>query len=141
VVPPRIRALPDIRHSPIYGTPRYTAIREALEEASLDDRKARMTGWTTYRRRNEGGWLTPGLYHHFELEIHALDQPKTHDGEAEGFELMGTERLVEALRKGEFKHSSACAIVRFLLLHKMIETDEKAVTEELTKPWSLPMTR
>jgi hypothetical protein len=123
------------------GTSRYTAIRKGLEQASLDARKASLTGWTTYRRRDDQGWLTPGLYHHFELEIDALLEPKAHDGEAEGFELMGTQRLVEALKQDEFKPSSACAMARFLLLHKMIETDEKAVREELAKPWSLPVTR
>jgi 8-oxo-dGTP pyrophosphatase MutT (NUDIX family) len=120
------------------STPRYTAVREALEEASLDARKAELTGWVNIRMRNAQGWLLPGLYHQYELEIDALSQPRAHDGEAEGFELMGTEQLIKALRNSEFKYSSAISLVHFMLRHQMIVTDP-SVPETLVEPWALPL--
>ncbi|KAG8931135.1 hypothetical protein FRC02_003159 [Tulasnella sp. 418] len=106
-------------------SPLHSMAREASEEASLPSsyilNHARSTGCVTFSHRNPQGWLLPGLYYTYEMELpsdHSIT-PRTNakDGEVDGFEFISAQECLERLSAGEFKPSSALAIVDFLARH------------------------
>lgn len=101
-------------HSPL-----TTIIREAYEEAHLDETYVRerisSSGMLEFHHRHPDGWILPGVYFTFELKmdpplVEGAPQPLPHDGEVECFELMDPQSVLYNLLEGRFKGSSALAI-------------------------------
>lgn len=105
------------------SSPLSTIIRECAEEASLPSAvvKAHIksAGVLPFPNRSPAGWILPGLYYLYDLHLPPNIQPKINeaDGEVEKFEVMSPSTMLEALVAGEFKPSSALAIVDFLVRH------------------------
>ncbi|KAK7470076.1 hypothetical protein VKT23_001517 [Stygiomarasmius scandens] len=121
-------------------TPLSTIIRESVEEASFDEALVSSSinpaGLLTLHNRNPSGWLLPGVYYLFDLELPEDNsiQPKLtvsaeEGGEVESFELMSAQEVLDNIAAGEFKSSSALALMDFLVRHGLYtsETDEKYV--------------
>jgi 8-oxo-dGTP pyrophosphatase MutT (NUDIX family) len=115
-----------------------TIIREASEEASLDVNFVRQNllpvGVLSFSYRSPTGWILPGLYYLYELELGPDGTPRPTvnkaDGEVEGFELMSVSEILENLVENKFKPSSALAMVDFLVRHGHItELSEKSYSE------------
>lgn len=132
-------------------TPRSTIIRECAEEASLDPtlvaRAIRSAGVLTLSNRSPSGWLLPGLYYLYDLPLPSNNsvRPATNeeDGEVESFELMAAQEVLENLVAGEFKSSSALALVDFMIRHGLVteETDSRyaEICLELRRELVLPI--
>ncbi|THV03339.1 hypothetical protein K435DRAFT_852002 [Dendrothele bispora CBS 962.96] len=123
-----------------YETPLNTIIRESIEEASFDETHVaasiKPAGLLTLHNRNPSGWLLPGVYYLFDLELPGDNsiQPKVtvsaeEGGEVESFELMSAQEVLDNIAAGEFKSSSALALVDFLIRRGLYtsETDERYV--------------
>jgi 8-oxo-dGTP pyrophosphatase MutT (NUDIX family) len=115
-----------------------TIVREASEEASLDVNFLRQhllpVGVLPFPYRSPAGWILPGLYYLYELELQPDGTPRPAvnqaDGEVERFELMSVSEVLENLVEEKFKPSSALAMVDFLVRHGHItELSEKRYAE------------
>jgi 8-oxo-dGTP pyrophosphatase MutT (NUDIX family) len=108
----------------VSDTPLSTIVRESAEEASLDPlyvrSAARSVGVISYPNRSPEGWILPGLYYLFDLQLpddRSAPRVNEADGEVECFELMSTSEVLASLHEGRFKPSSALALVDFLIRH------------------------
>ena len=113
-------------------TPTSTIIRECAEEASLDPtfvaQNIRSAGVLSFPNRSPAGWILPGLYYLFDLPLQTTtdgtpEEPRTNrnDGEVESFELLSVDDVLSnVLDPGQFKPSSALALVDFLIRHGYI---------------------
>ncbi|KAF5371250.1 hypothetical protein D9758_004231 [Tetrapyrgos nigripes] len=121
-------------------TPLNTIIRESVEEASFDESFVssyiKSAGLLTLHNRNPVGWLLPGVYYLFDLQLPGNNsiQPKvvvpaSEGGEVESFELMTAQEVLDNIAAGEFKSSSGLALVDFLIRHGLFTsaTDENYV--------------
>ncbi|KAJ3504136.1 hypothetical protein NLJ89_g8100 [Agrocybe chaxingu] len=108
-----------------------TIVRESAEEALLDQdyvtQYIRSVGVLPFPNRSPGGWILPGMYYLFDLPL-PIDGsliPKTNalDGEVETFELQDVDQVLKNLLEGQFKSSSALAIVDFLIRHGYVTED------------------
>ncbi|KAH8826243.1 hypothetical protein DL96DRAFT_1277320 [Flagelloscypha sp. PMI_526] len=103
-------------------SPLSTIIQEAREEAHLEEhyvqQRISSTGTVEFQYRHPDGWILPGVYFTFELEMDPPSlsgiQPRPNDGEVESFELMDATAVLDNLLAGKFKGSSALAIIQFL---------------------------
>ncbi|KAF8159529.1 hypothetical protein B0H34DRAFT_748229 [Crassisporium funariophilum] len=112
-----------------------TIIRESAEEALLDSdyvqEHIRPVGVLPFANRSPGNWILPGMYYLFDLPLPSDGSitPRINalDGEVEGFELLDVEIVLQYLLEGQFKSSSALAIIDFLLRHGFVteETDPR----------------
>ncbi|KAF9482549.1 hypothetical protein BDN70DRAFT_892455 [Pholiota conissans] len=112
-----------------------TIIRESAEEALLDQEYVqewiRPVGVLPFPNRSPGGWILPGMYYLFDLPLPAdgsiVPRINALDGEVEKFELVEAETVLRYLLEGQFKSSSALAILDFLMRHGYIteETDPR----------------
>ncbi|KAF8906217.1 hypothetical protein CPB84DRAFT_1770253 [Gymnopilus junonius] len=108
-----------------------TVIRESAEEALLDDdyvkKFIRPVGVLPFPNRSPKGWILPGMYYLFDLPLPAngIVTPKINalDGEVDKFELLDAQDVLKYLLEGQFKPSSALAIIDFLIRHGYITED------------------
>lgn len=132
-------------------TPEETIIRECTEEASLPSnfvkRYARSTGMVNYLNRSPSKWILPGIYYLYELRLPSdgAIMPRTNagDGEVDAFWLMDVEEVMRRLLQGQFKPSSAMALVDFCVRRGIItpESDPRYldVCMAMRKPVVLPL--
>ncbi|KAL4811902.1 NUDIX hydrolase domain-like protein [Aspergillus spinulosporus] len=116
--------------------PIEAVVREAVEEASLDEdlvRKAlRGAGAISYynvKNPSDGcktGFLQPEVEYVYELQLDSRTVPVPGDGEVEGFYLWTVEEVMRALREGEFKLNSAVAVIDFLVRHGVVTAENEA---------------
>lgn len=116
--------------------PVEAVVREAVEEASLDEdlvrRGLRVGGAISYyrvKRPSEGceaGPLQPEVEYVYELRLDPSTMPVPGDGEVEGFYLWTVEEVMRALREGEFKLNSAVAVIDFLVRHGVVTAENEA---------------
>lgn len=110
---------------------RDTIVRECVEEASLPTHfvqaHARSVGLLPFPNRKPSGWLLPGYYYLFEMELPSDGSIKPcvnpADGEVDNFELMDMETVLRNLLEGVFKPSSALAVVELFIRHGFITED------------------
>lgn len=117
--------------------PMDALVREAEEEASLPGalvrRRARAGGCVSYllvrdeMAGGETGLLQPDAQFVYDLELREGEGvvPAPRDGEVEGFELMGTEEVREALRRGEFKPNTALVMLDFFVRHGVLTPENE----------------
>jgi 8-oxo-dGTP pyrophosphatase MutT (NUDIX family) len=132
-------------------TPNDTIIRECTEEASLPSNfvkaNLRSTGILTFMNRSPSRWILPGIYHLYELRLPSDGsiQPRTNieDGEVDSFGLMSVDEAMRLLMNGEFKPSSAMALVDFCIRRGVItpESDPRYldICMALRRPVVLPL--
>jgi 8-oxo-dGTP pyrophosphatase MutT (NUDIX family) len=128
-------------------SPRSTIVRESVEEASLPadyvQSNARYVGRLSFPNRKPSGWLLPGYYYLFDMQLPSDGSVKPllnpEDGEVDSFELMGVEEVHEALLQGKFKSSSALAMIKFLVRHGVVneasDPDYAAVCQEMDRDY------
>ncbi|KIJ13912.1 hypothetical protein PAXINDRAFT_163514 [Paxillus involutus ATCC 200175] len=132
-------------------TPNDTIIRECTEEASLPSNfvkaNLRSTGILTFMNRSPSRWILPGIYYLYELRLPSDGsiQPRTNieDGEVDSFGLMSVDEAMRLLMNGEFKPSSAMALVDFCIRRGVItpESDPRYldICMALRRPVVLPL--
>jgi 8-oxo-dGTP pyrophosphatase MutT (NUDIX family) len=132
-------------------TPLSTILKEAAEEACLDadyvSEHIRSVGVLPFPNRSPAGWLLPGLYYLYELELppdrSIYPRPNVNDGEVDTFEEMDASAVLRCLLNNEFKSSSALAMVHFFIRHGYItaETEPRfvQVCKGLTTDIGLPV--
>ncbi|KAK4494900.1 hypothetical protein PRZ48_014256 [Zasmidium cellare] len=120
-------------------SPFESLLRESAEEASLPEdlvrKGAKAVGTVTYfhirdsRAGGETRLLQPECQFVYDLELSEDVVPKPSDDEVEGFELMGIEKIKEALRNGEFKPNCAVVLLDFFVRHGFLtpESDESYI--------------
>jgi len=100
-------------------------IRESAEEALLDSDYVQENicpvGVLPFLNRSPKGWPLPGMYYLFDLPLppdgSITPRINAFDGEVQKFELMDIGTVFKSLLEGQFKPSSALAILDFLLRH------------------------
>ncbi|KAL4912235.1 hypothetical protein BDW62DRAFT_206658 [Aspergillus aurantiobrunneus] len=109
-------------------------VREAVEETSLDQgyvrKRVKGAGALSYYYVKGGGdsgagLLQPEVEYLYELELDPGVIPVPGDGEVEGFYLWGVEEVKVALGRGEFKLSSAIAIIDFFVRHGVVTPENE----------------
>jgi 8-oxo-dGTP pyrophosphatase MutT (NUDIX family) len=132
-------------------TPNETIVRECTEEASLPSdfvkKRARCTGMLNYLNRSPSKWLLPGIYYLYELRLpnDGTITPCTNavDGEVDAFRLIDVEEVMQRLLEGQFKPSSAMALIDFCIRRGIITPESEPLYLEicmaLRKPVVLPL--
>jgi len=110
-------------------------VQESAEEALLDpdfvQENICPVGVLPILSRSPGGWALPGMYYLFDLPLppdgSITPQTNALDGEIQKFELLDVDTVFRALLEGQFKPTSALAILDFLLRHGFYtnETDPR----------------
>ncbi|KAL3467705.1 thiamine pyrophosphokinase-related protein [Aspergillus heterothallicus] len=112
-------------------------VREAVEEASLDERVVRGgvrgCGVLSYfhvkaplvKGGDEVGYLQPEIEYVYELELMEGVEPRPGDDEVEEFFLWGVDEVKAALLRGEFKPNSAIVVVDFLIRHGVVTAENE----------------
>lgn len=107
----------------------------------------RSAGLLTFSNRSPKGWILPGFYYLYDLQLPSdrTIAPKTNvvDGEVESFELMDMEVVLGCLLDGQFKSSSALAVIDFMIRHSFITEDSdlmfSTILTSLRTRFDLPM--
>jgi hypothetical protein len=132
-------------------SPLDTIIRESVEEALLPSDFARThirpTGAVSFLHMSAEKWILPGMYYTYDLRLPSdgsiQPRPNADDGEVESFGLMGAQEVLERLLNGEFKASSALALVDFFVRWGLITPESEAryaeVCMSLRRRSGLPM--
>ncbi|KAL4944386.1 hypothetical protein BDV06DRAFT_233388 [Aspergillus oleicola] len=116
--------------------PREAAIREAVQEASLDEGFVRGNleggGAISYYHvkpfrhgDEETGLLQPEIEYVYGLELPLDMIPVPGDGEVEGFYLWTVDEVLQALKAGECKLNSAVAVIDFLVRRGVITAENE----------------
>lgn len=120
--------------------PFESVVREAMEEASLPEelirKRAKAVGCVTYfhirdlRAGGETGLLQPECQYVYDLDLtpdvggeEVVCKPN--DDEVEGFEIMDTTQVLEALGKEEFKPNCAVVMIDFLVRQGIITRENE----------------
>ncbi|KAL4903307.1 hypothetical protein BDW74DRAFT_180170 [Aspergillus multicolor] len=118
------------------------AVREAVEEASLDEAMVRrrirpsleISYYHVKAEREEGpGFLQPETEALYSLRLEPGVVPVPGDGEVEGFYLWSVEEVLGALRRGEFKLNSAVAVIDFLIRKGVVTAQNEPGFEEIVR--------
>ncbi|KAG0199413.1 hypothetical protein BGX28_007330 [Mortierella sp. GBA30] len=100
-------------------SPRYTVIKECMEEATLPVEVAEnavSVGTISYTKLSKKKTETqPETQIIYDLELAADVIPKPCDTEVEDFRLWTMDEVLEAIRRGEFKPNCACAALHFMI--------------------------
>ncbi|KAG6372479.1 NUDIX hydrolase domain-like protein [Boletus reticuloceps] len=135
----------------LWETPNETIIRECTEEASLPSdfvrKHARSTGMLNFTNQSPSKWILPGIYYLYELRLpnDGTIMPRTNakDGEVDTFQLMDVEEVMQRLLQGQFKPSSAMALVDFCIRRGIITPDSNPeyldVCLAMRRPVVLPL--
>ncbi|KAL1622932.1 hypothetical protein SLS56_008540 [Neofusicoccum ribis] len=122
---------------PAGEAPLDALVREAEEEAALPPelvrRDARAAGCVSYflvrdeKAGGETGLLQPESQLVYDLRLREGDgvEPRVNDGEVEGFALLTTEEVQEALRRGEFKPNTALVMLDFFVRHGILTPENE----------------
>lgn len=115
-------------------TPLQCAIREAKEEASLEERltekRLKPVGCLSYiyvrdkKAGGETGLIQPEVEYIYDIELDADTEVKPNDGEVQNFKLLTVDEVKEFLANGEFKANSGIVIVDFLIRHGILTCEE-----------------
>lgn len=77
--------------------------------------------------RSPSKWILPGVYYLYELRLPndgtIVPRANAEDGEVDVFRLMDVEEVIQRLPQGQFKPSSAMALIDFCI-HRGIITPE-----------------
>lgn len=118
-------------------------VREAAEEASLDEKlvreKAKPVGCLSYISHkdapgsSEKRLFAPDIVYVFDLELPEDVVCRQGDEEVEEFYLMGVQEVKDALGRGDFKTNSACVMLDFFVRHGVLrpEIDGEGVYAEI----------
>lgn len=116
-------------------------VREAAEEASLPPDVVRERavaagtvswfGISDERAGSEVGLMNPGILYVYDLEVGPDITFKPVEDDIQGFNLMGLDEVVHALREGDFKPSCAMVMLDFLIRHGIITAENEARYEEI----------
>ncbi|KAF8350957.1 hypothetical protein F5887DRAFT_935225, partial [Amanita rubescens] len=111
-------------------TPNETIL---LFHPNSSKKHARCTGMLNYLNRSPSKWILPGIYYLYELPLpnDGSIKPRTNakDGEVDAFQLMDVEEVMQRLLQGQFKPSSAMALVDFCI--------RKGIITPESDPWYL----
>ncbi|KAL4968237.1 uncharacterized protein BDV14DRAFT_167571 [Aspergillus stella-maris] len=124
--------------------PEEAAIRETVQEASLDETFVREnlngSGEISYYRvkpfqygDREIGLLQPEIEYVYDIELTADMVPVPGDGEIEAFYLWSVEEVLNALRSGDFKLNSAVAVIDFLIRRGVITAENEKDYGEIVR--------
>lgn len=108
---------------PAYMLPRENMIKEALEEANIDQRLAqgiKSVGTISYKAEKSKG-LSNETQFVFDLQLPKKFIPNANDGEVEGFQLLTIEEVVKQICLGNMKPNSAMVVIHFLVRHSLID--------------------
>ncbi|RDW79136.1 NUDIX hydrolase [Aspergillus mulundensis] len=120
--------------------PLEAVVREAVEEASLDEEivrrgirpSIRISYYHAKAPRAEGpGFLQPEVEGVYSLRLEPGVVPVPGDGEVEGFYLWSVEEVLGALRNREFKLNSAVAVIDFLVRRRVVTAENEAGYAEI----------
>ncbi|KAJ3507374.1 hypothetical protein NLJ89_g6341 [Agrocybe chaxingu] len=109
-------------------------IKECIEEANIDSHilrnHARAVSSISYFYRNTDGWLQPEVGYIYDVVIppgvdHVPFTPRPLDGEAESFEFMPHEKILEQLRAGRFKPNCGLVILDLFIRLGYITPDNE----------------
>lgn len=100
-----------------------------------------------FMNRSPSRWILPGVYYLYELRLpnDGAIAPRTNaeDGEVDAFQLMDVEEVMQRLLQGQFKPSSAMALVDFCVRRGIItpESDPEYldVCMAMRRPFVLPL--
>lgn len=119
----------------MWDTPIQCLVREADEEASLDEElvlgKARACGTLSWlhvkdeRSGGEAGLLQPGVQFVYDLEVDDKVVPKPNDDEVEAFHLWDIATVMENMASMKFKPSAAVVLVDFFIRHGFITAENE----------------
>ncbi|KAJ1999216.1 hypothetical protein GGI04_004664 [Coemansia thaxteri] len=128
---------------------RESMIKECGEEAGipreLAEAGARLAGTIQYFTRSALG-LQPETQYVYDLELPAHFVPEPRDGEVESFEFLSLDKVLDRVRRGEFKPNCAMCVADFLVRHGVLtpenEPDYLAILDHLhcPLPYSAPTT-
>ncbi|KAG5421568.1 hypothetical protein I9W82_000659 [Candida metapsilosis] len=108
-----------------------TVIKECFEEAGLQEdfvrKNIKSTGVVSYFYQTDDGRAEPEVEYTYDLiikedEAHLI---KPQDGEAEDFQLMSVEEVLERLKNKEFKPNCGLVIIDFLIRHGFITAENE----------------
>jgi len=110
-------------------------VREAEEEAGLDDRvvreQAKPVGTVGYfnvsdeKAGGEVGLMNPGLLYCYDLEVGEDAVFKVVDDDVHAFHLMTMEEAMESMREGRWKPASALVMLDFFVRHGIVTAENE----------------
>lgn len=102
-------------------------VRECGEEAGLPDRLVRkvmrQTGVISYFYRTPSGWRQPEVEYTYDIPLPSDVLLRPVDGEAESFELMDRDRILDLIRRGQFKPNCALVLIDFFIRHGQLTAE------------------
>ncbi|WWD06135.1 hypothetical protein V865_004220 [Kwoniella europaea PYCC6329] len=122
-------------------TPLEALLVECKEEAGWDEelikKYVRHAGMISLFQLTKCGGLAPGTYV-FDLPLPSSDsadyiKPEPNDEEVESFQLLSVPEVISALKKNEFKPTSAVVTIDFLIRHGFINPENEANYAEIVK--------
>ncbi|OCF59954.1 hypothetical protein L486_02627 [Kwoniella mangroviensis CBS 10435] len=122
-------------------TPLQALLVECKEEAGWDEglikRYVRHAGMISLFQLTKWGGLAPGGYV-FDLPLPSSDsddyiKPQPNDEEVESFQLLSVPEVISALKRNEFKPTSAVVTIDFLIRHGFINPENEANYAEIVK--------
>lgn len=120
-------------------TPVECLIREAKEEANLDEsyvrEHVRPFGVVSYHmatNANGEEGHQPQVMYTYSIELPPDMIPTPADGEAEKFELMNLEEVVEALANREFKANCVLTWISYLISQGIINAENEPYLQKIT---------
>ncbi|KAI0520744.1 putative thiamine pyrophosphokinase [Xylaria bambusicola] len=129
-------------------TPRGCLLREAMEEIGIDAKDAVSGGTVSWFRIKENrtgftpGLVEPGVQYVYDLGVGSETILHSPEAGTDWLHLLSINEVMGALRRHEFKPSSACVMIDFLIRHGIItaETDPDFadVVSRLHRKLSLP---
>ncbi|PWN51678.1 hypothetical protein IE53DRAFT_385955 [Violaceomyces palustris] len=110
--------------------PFESMVRECEEEASLDEGTVRkymkQTGVLSYFYQTPSGWCQPEVEYIYDLALPSSDIVLTpSDGEAESFQLMRVEEVIDLMKEGKFKANCVLVLLDFFIRHGLITAEDE----------------
>ncbi|PKI83431.1 thiamine diphosphokinase [Malassezia vespertilionis] len=127
--------------------PMASMIRECYEEAGLTEEQVtpyiKQTGCISYFHKTDAGWYQPEMQFTYDLALPSTEIVLAPvDGEAESFELLDKDAVLERVETLEFKPNCALVVADFFARHGMLtfENEEHytAILECIHTPLRLP---
>ncbi|KAI1310820.1 hypothetical protein EDD11_003635 [Mortierella claussenii] len=110
-------------------SPRYTVIKECMEEATLPPTLAENAipvGTISYTKLSKDRTQTqPETQIIYDLELPQGVIPTPCDAEVQNFRLWTMDQVLDAIRLGEFKPNCACACLHFMIRHAVLTPENE----------------
>ncbi|KAF9959515.1 hypothetical protein BGZ72_009459 [Mortierella alpina] len=110
-------------------SPRYTAVKECMEEASIPAdlaENAIPVGTISYTKLSKNATETqPETQIVYDLELSADVVPTPCDTEVEDFRLWTMDQVKDAICRGEFKPNCACVCLHFMIRHGVLTPENE----------------